>query len=386
MSVVQTNGLSPLEVASCVLFGRDDGGDATEPTAGSPREALDASLLRALLKPPCVVAFSGGLDSSALLGLATQIARREGLPEPVPVTASFAGAPKSREDDWQALVIRHLGCTDWIHRDFDDELDLVGPVAGPMMQRDGLPYPYNLHLLAPLMDEARGGSFVTELGGDQAMHPAGRGLDVIARRIRPSGRDLARIAVEVGPRTLRRAVLRSRVGLSFPWLRAEANARLGRAWLEDQVRLPFRWNERLRELERSRFMRLTVRRLNALGSEAQTAVHNPFAESGVVLALARHAGATGFADRTAAMHELFADVLPQTLIDRPTKASFNAVLWNRHTRSFVDGVEPDDLERALAGLELDDVVDHRALAEHWAGDAPLANSFLLAQACWLAMR
>ncbi len=378
------NGLLPLEVASSVLFGRDSAANCSSSTAASARGALEASLLRALLRPPCLVTFSGGRDSSALLACAIQIARREGLLEPIPVTALFAGAPETREDDWQALVVRHLGCSEWIRREFRDELDLVGPVADAIMRRDGLPYPYNLHLLAPMIDEARGGSFVTGLGGDQALHPAGRGLDVLARRARPSFRAVARIAVDVGPRPLRRAMLRSRVALTFPWLRQEANERLSRAWLEDQVRLPFRWNERLRELWRSRFMRLTVRRLDALGTRAQAAVHNPFAEADFVFALARQAGTAGFTSRTVAMRELFDDLLPEALIGRATKASFNDVLWNRHTRSFVGGIGEDELERALAELHLDTIVDPRALTEHWGGGAPLANSFLLLQACWLA--
>lgn len=149
--------------------------------------------------------------------------------------------------------------------------------------------------------------------------------------------------------------------------------------------LSFRWDNRLRGLWRSRFMRLTVRRIASLGSRTDVAVHHPFAEAGFVFALAREAGATGFASRTAAMDALFGDLLPDELIGRPTKASFNEVLWHRHTRSFVAGLDEEALERGLAALELDEIVDPRALASHWAGPAPLANSFLLLQACWLAL-
>lgn len=384
MTSIETNGLTPLEIASSVLVGRGDLSARSE-AARSARAALEESLLRALRRPPCVVAFSGGRDSSALLSCAVQVAHREGLPEPIPVTLRFEGAPQTEEENWQALAIRHIGASDWVRRDFSDELDLVGPVAEAMMTRDGLPYPYNLHLHAPLIDEARGGSLVTGHGGDQALYPAGRALDVLARRVRPSLRDLARIAVGVGPRPVRRAVLRSRIWLAFPWLRAEANAELTRAWLEDEVRQPFRWDSRLRELWRSRFMQLAARRIEALANETGVAVHHPFAEAGFVSALSREAGATGFAGRTVATEALFGDLLPDELIGRPTKASFDEVLWNRHTRSFVAGLDEKALERGLATLELDAIVDPRALASHWAGAAPLANSFLLLQACWLAL-
>lgn len=385
MSSIETNGLTPLEVASSVLVGRDDV-PARPAAARSARTALEESLLRALRRPPCVVGFSGGRDSSALLSCAVQVARREGLPEPVPVTLRFAGAPQTEEEGWQTLAIRHIGASDWVRRDFSDELDLVGPVAEAMMTRDGLPYPYNLHLLAPLIDEARGGSFVSGHGGDQVLHPPGRALQVLARRVRPSLRDLARIVVGVAPRSVRRSVLRSRVGVAFPWLRAEANALLARAWLEDQARQPFRWNRRLRELCHSRFMQLTARRIEALAGEADVAAHHPFAEAGFVFALAREAGATGFPSRTAAMEAMFADLLPAQLLGRATKASFDEVLWNRHARAFVEGLDEHALERVLAELELDAIVDPRALAAHWAGSAPLANSFLLVQACWLTLR
>lgn len=132
-------------------------------------------------------------------------------------------------------------------------------------------------------------------------------------------------------------------------------------------------------------MQLTARRIDALAGGADVAVHHPFAEAGFVVALAREGGATGFASRTAAMQWLFADLLPDQLTARPTKASFNEVLWNRHTRAFVKGLDEQALERMLAKLELDGIVDPRALAAHWAGPAPLANSFLLLQACWLAL-
>ena len=54
-------------------------------------------MLRALRRPPCLVSFSGGLDSSALLAVATAVARREGLDDPVPATLVVPGSPESDE-------------------------------------------------------------------------------------------------------------------------------------------------------------------------------------------------------------------------------------------------------------------------------------------------
>ena len=76
--------LSPLEVASGLVFGLLPAAEAA-PAAGPPEdplEALEAAVRPALERSPCVVSFSGGRDSSAVLAVATQVARREGLPLP----------------------------------------------------------------------------------------------------------------------------------------------------------------------------------------------------------------------------------------------------------------------------------------------------------------
>jgi hypothetical protein len=385
--VIDANGLSPLEIASHVLVGTDD----SRPAPGSRPShtaiaALEESLRTALARPPCLVAFSGGRDSSALLAVASRVARTEGLPEPVPVTLRFADAPDTEEEDWQELVMGHIGSPDWVRLDYADELDLVGPIAGELMGRDGLPYPYNLHLLVPLIEAARGGTLVTGLGGDQALQPAGRALDVLARRVRPAPRDVLRVAAALAPRPVRRMALGRHAPLAFPWLTPRANAELGRAWLEEDVRRPFRWGERLRHEWRARYMQLTALRVERTARHIGAAVRHPFMDAGFVFALARQAGTTGFAGRTEAMDFLFGDELPPDLVGRPSKASFDEVLWNRHTREFVSGLDPAELDGALAALELDSVVDARALAAHWSGPRPLANSFLVLQACWGALR
>ncbi len=49
------------------------------------------------IRSPCVVAFFGGRDLSAILCVATHVARREGLSDPVPETHDFAGCGPSDE-------------------------------------------------------------------------------------------------------------------------------------------------------------------------------------------------------------------------------------------------------------------------------------------------
>ena len=103
---------SPLEIAAGRMFGEHEGaqgiGKADDGTL-SPLAALEAAILPALARPPCLVSFSGGRDSSSVLAAATRAAAREGLDPPVPVTLRLRDAPMSDEAEWQELVVRDLG-------------------------------------------------------------------------------------------------------------------------------------------------------------------------------------------------------------------------------------------------------------------------------------
>ena len=59
---------------------------------------------------PTAVYFSGGVDSSVLLTLATAVARRDSLPAPLPVTVVFTN-PETDEADFRNAVASNLGCT-----------------------------------------------------------------------------------------------------------------------------------------------------------------------------------------------------------------------------------------------------------------------------------
>ena len=75
--------------------------------SSTARIALESILLDAVSDPPCYVLFSGGRDSSAVLAVAAHVARREGLPDPIPVTAIHPAASKTDETPWQAMVLDH---------------------------------------------------------------------------------------------------------------------------------------------------------------------------------------------------------------------------------------------------------------------------------------
>ena len=167
--------LTPLEIASGLPFGAPERIVPLPRPGVGAREALEAAMLPALRRSPCLVSFSGGRDSSTVLAAATALARREGLPDPVPATLRAPGAARADETEWQERVVAHVGIADWERIEVHDELDALGPYATRVLRRHGLLWPFNIHFHLPLLDRARGGSLLTGVGGDElfsaAAHP-----------------------------------------------------------------------------------------------------------------------------------------------------------------------------------------------------------------------
>lgn len=381
--MVNTRGVAPIEIASHVLFGQADTRDL--PRAGSPIAALRGAIRAALAAPPCFVTFSGGRDSSAMLGLAARIAEEEGLEPPIAVTAEFPGAARSDEREWQELVLSSLNVGDWIRREYGDELDLLGPVAIDLMRRSGLPYPFNLHLLEPLIADARHGTLITGVGGDQMLARAGQFRDVLARRMRPSKRQALHTLIGISPRYVRRRLVGDVVGRPYPWLSAAGDTALQRALLERELRVPIRWDRELRQRWGEREMQTNLARIAELAAHHDVRIVHPFADPAFVSSLARDGGAFGFQTRTAIMRRLFADVLPDELNRRETKAWFDEVVWNRHSKAFVAGLDERQLAGALEALGVAGLVSPSALLETWRQPTPHSNSFMLLQGCWMAL-
>ena len=133
-----------IELATGLVIGVDRSRAPLRPRPVAPAELpsiLEQALVPALQRAPCVVAFSGGRDSAGLLAAATRAARRHGLPLPIPATYRFPGIEEADESAWQDSVVRHLNLEDWVRIEVTDELDLVGPVAGPLLRRFGPLWP-----------------------------------------------------------------------------------------------------------------------------------------------------------------------------------------------------------------------------------------------------
>ena len=371
----------PLEVACGLALGVDD----REPRlamkgAGPPRRAIEETIQGALARPPCLVSFSGGRDSSAVLATAAAVARRDGLPLPIPTTYRFDGAAGSQESDWQEQVIRHVGLPDWERLPMTSELDAVGPVAQAVLSRHGLLWPFNAHFHAPLLERASGGSLLTGIGGDEIfarqLWSSARALLTGHRRDRPV--HLRSVGLALAPSPVRSWAVARRRQLPLPWLCPGAEHDVNRRLADLRARTPLPWSGGLALWWRSRSRTVLAASMDVLASGAGTQIVHPFLDERVVAAVGAHFGAAGPADRSSALGALFGDVLPQAVLSRRSKAFFDEAFIAAHTRRFVSGWTGTGVDPTLVDLE--------RLGEQWRSDHPDPRSLLLMQAAWLASR
>jgi Asparagine synthase len=346
------------------------------PAAASDLPAvLESVLLRSLQRPPCVVAFSGGRDSAGLLAAAARAARRHGLPLPVPATYRFPGMPDADENAWQDMVVRHIGLADWVRIDITDELDLVGPVAAALLRRYGPMWPPNSHFGGLLASHARGGTFVTGVGGDELLAPSAyEAARVLSRVRRPQLGDVRGVAAVIAPTALR--AWRARRGIeALPWLTPDAAAAHARARARESLQ-PLWWGKSVTHTWWRSRERLALRASIAAACGDDVMVEHPFMDPDFLGAVAGALWRLGFPTRAGAMELLFGDALPIEVRHRSDKAAFSAPFINRHSRAFIaewDGIGVDET-----------LVDVDALRACWAAEQVDGRSFALLQSAWLA--
>jgi asparagine synthase (glutamine-hydrolysing) len=372
--------LRPLEALWAVPFGRDEGAPPLPAPAGGPRAALDAVVRRALQRPPCLVSFSGGQDSSAVLALAADVARREGLDPPVPATHRFPGLAEADETHWQELVVAHLGLSDWLRLEWTDELDMLGPVATRVLRRHGVLVPFNAHFHEPLLAHAAGGSLLTGIGGDELFEGVSRVrlASVLYERRRPRARELPRLAFALAPAALRAPVLARRRGFErYGWIREPARRRVARGYVEWEARDPLRWDRALREWWwPARQLQCNLAGKRALAEAHEVEIAHPLADPQVLAAFARAYGSAGPRDRRRELPALLGPLLPTEVLERTTKASFDGALWAGGGRAFAEHWDGSGVDSEL--------VDAERLRAEWLSDRPDPHSWALLQAAWLA--
>ena len=369
-------GLTPLEVAS----GRPLGGaslELPEPDPGGPRAALERRLRQELARGRCVVALSGGRDSSVVLAVAAAVARREGLALPAAVSLSFPGR-FGDEAEWQELVVRAAAIDDWERVEVGEELDLVGPLAAAALRRHGLLFPPHAHLYAPVLERARGGTVLTGIGGDNAVDgwrfqrlaQAARG------RRRPTREDSRSLALWMAPHRLRRRLLARGSRAAPSWLTDEAR----RWWLgqhaEAEAGWPRRWPAAVALATGGRRLAVAQAGLDLLAAAAGARIAHPLLDPAWLAAIAASGSAAGPGGRERLWPRLFADVLPVPLAARAVKAVYDGVYFTGPSRRFTEAWDG----RGLHG----GVVDPGRLRATWRDPWRAHLPGTLQQALWLA--
>jgi hypothetical protein len=368
--------LSGFDIAIGQPYGAMAAPPLPEP-AGEPLEVLEEVVRGALLRPPCVIAFSGGRDSSALLAVAAHVAWRDGLEPPVAATHRFPEVAESHERDWQELVIAHLGIADWELLHCGDELDVVGPVATTALRRHGPLSPPNAHFMVPLATLAQGGTLLTGLDGDLVLGGwRWSRLGVLARgAARPRPRDLVTAVHCASPLGVQRRVAERLGEVEFPWLAPDAAREVNALRAREGVAHPRRFDRFLDWARRRRHLVMVRRQLDLLGKDAGALIEHPLVDDRFLAAYAAAGGAFGFGGRTDTMRALVGHLLPEALVVRPTKATFSGVFMGDRAREFAASWEGGGLDP--------DLVDAEALRADWAGPAISFRSTALLQWLWL---
>ncbi|HKP91621.1 MAG TPA: asparagine synthase-related protein [Thermoleophilaceae bacterium] len=371
--------LSPLDIAAGQAYGEIP--VEIPPATLPPLRALELSLARALERPPCVVAFSGGRDSSVILCVAARVAREEGLDAPIAVTHRFRDVPATFEDEWQELVLRHAAVSEWVRLEHGAELDMVGPVAARVMEEHGRFFPAGIHAWQPLFEQARGGTLVNGMEGDVlfgAWWWAGLG-DLRARRRRPRPRDLLTALHAHAPDPLARAAGRRRnPSPSLPWLTETARRRMSALRERHLVRQPVRFDAYVRWAVSRRVVQLTRRELDRLAAGAGASNLHPFQDPAFLAGLAAAGGRDGFGDRTATTRHLFGGDLPDAVVARPAKVLFDGAFLNDHSRALAPAWDGQGFDPELVRAEV--------LREEWRRPVLPTRTALLLQDLWLRRR
>lgn len=350
-----------------------------------PARALRDAVRPAVRHGPCVIAFSGGRDSSLLLAVAARLAAAEGLAPPVAVTFRYPGDAAADETGWQDLVVTHLRAAglpfDWIRRDVTDELDVVGPLTAPVLRAHGGPvFPAALGNTALLASYASGGTLVTGNFGDEVL--GGHRAVVLRTVLRRRGRGIPAAGWRYAAQCACPARIRARLGVpdrvDRDWLRPALRREVTAAERRAEATRPLRWDRSVRSALTARAVAIGDRSRARIAGHHGCRLVDPLGAPGFVESFAAFGGRFGRVTRTAATRLLAAGLLPEAVVERRDKASFTASRFGAPSREFARGWDGHGLD--------EDLVDADALRAAWLSDAPPVATALLLQQAFTASR
>ena len=346
-------------------------------TTLTPLAALEEAVAVALSREPCVVSFSGGGDSSAVLAVAVRVARERGSPlRSRSRSASPACRPPKSPAGRSVWSVTSAFRTGFGSRSATSSTSLA-PARARGLAQHGLLWPANAHFHAPVFERAAGGSALTGLDGDGLLGGWRwqRARAVIERIDKAEPRDALRLALALAPASLRAAALARRQPLAVSWLRPAARQQLVRSLARELASEPRAWPARVAWFARRRYLRLGIDSLALLASEHDVEVHHPLLDPGFLSALAADGGRGGYGTRIEATRTLFGDLLPAEVVERRTKAEFGTALWGPQARAFAAGWDGTGVDAEL--------VDERLLRTAWSAPNPPLGAATLLQVAWL---
>ena len=182
-------------------------------------------------------------------------------------------------------------------------------MAQRALNRHGVLWPANGYVHLPMFAHASGGSLVDGVDGDSVFAWGyGPAVDLLFLRTRPTRPALSNLRTMLLPVRARTSRLEPQTPV-VPWLTPEAEAETRRRIAKDSANEPVSYARRLAwYLGRHAQMLLSTTSLLAEGTN--TLVVRPFLDGLFLSAWGQQIGRTGFRGRTAAMKELFGDLLP----------------------------------------------------------------------------
>ncbi len=376
--------MTALEVAVGLPFGED--GEPAVLVRDGPQDpvvALEQSMLPALRQGPCLVAFSGGWDSARVLACAVRAARSEGLELPVPISMRARGELDVRDRELpmgrQEQLVRFLGIADWERVELGEDVDYLGTVAAGMLCRHGAMFPANVHLIAPMLERARGRTLIVgHSGRDLLEFWRGRCVcDLLARRRRPDRLALAEAAMAAAPWQLR--ALRLRRTIEPPaWLTNEAREVFIRKRADELAGEPLFWTEAVARASVKRCLRATWQSFAKLAEDHSVTVETPYRALEFLSALARAGGRLGWGGEEEFFRHFDSRILPP--LHAPSRRAPTAPqptgsdpFWGPAARAFAETWDGRGLDPAL--------VDAETLRSAWLDGHHQAA--LLLQSAWL---